>query len=325
MLKPIEPHYKPFHRQVDRLISPKMSPAILPTILGSDVHRNDLPAVEKLNINDSEPGLPADDIEQSGSSSGESQIEADLLSVGTRSKRSHYFKNIERFAATTNGTVEIPETPTREAIKRPSEDIQGSLPLSVKRKRQQSVDVHNIDVALSTPAVIDSTPPKPLSTNHTAINRRQSMKLGELHGNKRAIRYPSLMSGDEPALVGHDGPLLSKLNTSFSRVRYTLSGKYPFPQPSLSTSTSSSSIAAFVTAPLAQISEKSMTPPASSRRRVTSFDWVEHNLQAEESMEHRGFRSARAFDESIRQRKAEKKDRDTVSADLSDSIRTAYG
>ncbi|MCJ1434078.1 Meiosis-specific serine/threonine-protein kinase mek1 [Xylographa pallens] len=325
VLKPIEPHYKPFHHQFDRLLSPKQSPAILPTIPGNHVHRNELPAVETLSINDSEPGLLADDIEQSGPSSEESQTGADFLSVGTRSKRSHYFNNIERFPATTNGTIEIPETPTRETDKRPLEGIQGSLPLSVKRKRRYMVDVHNIDVILDTPAAIDSTVPQPLGTNHTAVNRRQSMKLGELHGNKRAIRYPSLMFGDELASVGHDGPLVSKLNTSFSRVRNTLSGKYPFPQPSLSTSTSFSSIAALVKAPSGQSSEKSMAPPASSRRRVTSFDWVEHNLQAEESMEYRGFRSARAFDESIRKRKAAKKDRDTVSADLSDSIRTAHG
>ena len=324
MLKPIEPHYKPFHRHMDRLISPRKSPARFSTIPRNDVNRHELPAVERLKINDSETKLLDVDIEQSGSSSEDSQI-GGSRSIGRGSKRNRYFNNIERLPAITKGKLEIPETPVRETIKRPLDGIQGPPPLSVKRKRPRMADIHNMEVGLDTSAITESTPLKSLGTNYTAVNRRQSMKSGDLHSSKRAIRYPSLVFGDERASEGHDGPLISKLHPSFSRAQNTLSGKYPFPQPSLSTLTSSSSIAAIVRAPPARSPETSMAPPPSPHRRVTSFDWAEHSLQVEESMENRGFRSARVFDESIRKRRAAKKDTDTVSADLSDSIRTAHG
>ncbi|MCJ1383417.1 hypothetical protein MMC17_006531 [Xylographa soralifera] len=325
VLKPIEPHYKPFHREVDRLISQRKNPAILPTIPRMTVDKQLLPAVETLSINDSGSRLTDETIERSGPSSDVSWAGADFLTVGSRSRTSHYFNRTRKFPTrrTTNGKIEILETDTRETNKRPLEGIQGSPSASIKKKRHYMADVDNIEVALDASAVIDLPLPQPLNTNLTFVNRRQSMKLGDLHGNRRALRYPSLMFGEEPTSAGHDGPLISKLNTSFSRDQNTLSGKYPFPQPSLSTSTSTS-IAALVRTPAARTSEKSMAAPASSRRRITSFDWEEHNLKAEESMENRGFRSARAFDESIQRRKAAKKDRDMVSADLSDSIRTAY-
>ena len=324
MLKPIEPHYKPFHRQIDRLISPRKSPSIPLTIFGNNVDQQELPAVETLSINDSKPRFLDENIERSGLSSEESPTGEHLLCISGTSTTSHYFNDTRRFRATINGKIEILETPTRETIKRPLEGFQGSSPFSVKRKRGYMADVHNIHIAFDTPTVIQSTPSQPLSTNHAAINRRQSMKLSDSYGNRRATRYPSVTFGDGLSSVGHDGPLVSKLNNSFCRAQNTLLGKYPFPQPSLSTSKSSSSIAALVKAPPAQSAEKSMAAPASSRRRVTSFDWEEHNLHAEESMENRGFRSARAFDESIRKRKAAKNNRGTLSADLSDSIRTAY-
>ncbi|MCJ1388318.1 Meiosis-specific serine/threonine-protein kinase mek1 [Xylographa bjoerkii] len=327
-LKPIEPHYKPFHRQVDRFITSVRNLGTLPTILEIAENKKQLPSLEMLSIHDSEPGLLDESNGRSGHSSEGSHTGNEFLSASSRSQTSHYFNKIQKLSTrrTINSQIEIFETPARETNKRPLENTQESPSLSAKRKRRSMADFDNMEVTLGTPAVTDSPLPQTLSTNFTLVNRRQSVKLGDLHDSKRAARFPSLVSEGELASAGHDGPLVSKLKPSFSRAQHNSSGKYPFPQPSVSTSTSSSSssITALVRAPAAQTLEERMATPASTRRPLSSFDWEEHNLKAEESMENRGFRSARGFDESIQKRKARKVNRDKVSADLSDSIRTAY-
>ncbi|MCJ1283026.1 Meiosis-specific serine/threonine-protein kinase mek1 [Xylographa opegraphella] len=322
--QPIEPHYKPFHRQLARLIAPRTSPVIIPNDSGYNADRQEFPAVETISINDndSEPRSLDDDFQHSGPSSKESRAGGEFLSVSNSSETSRYFTNMKRIPAITDSKIEISETPTRKTLKRPSKGSNRLWRPSVKRKHRCWSDIHKIDFAPDTLAV---SLPQVLSTNHTAVNGQQAMKLGDLHAHKRAVRYPSLMYGDTLPSAGYDGPLVSKLKPTPSRAQNPPSGKYPFPQPSLFTFTSSSSIAALTRAPPAQVAETSMAAPALPLRQVTSFDWDEQNLQTEESMEHRGFRSARAFDESMQKRRAAKTDRDTVSADLSDSIRTAHG
>ncbi|MCJ1400013.1 Meiosis-specific serine/threonine-protein kinase mek1 [Xylographa trunciseda] len=317
-LRPIEPHYKPIHRQLDRLVSPFRPLATLPTILEVAEDKHQLPAVGTLSIHDNKPTE-----EWSGFSQEESQTGGNFSSACSRST---YFNRTRRSPAkrTIGRVIEILETPPRMTSKRPSEDIQGSSPLSLKRKRRRMADLDAMEVTIGTPTVIDVMHPQPLSTNPTLGNRQQAVIFGDVQGGKRAVRFPSLESGDALASAGHDGPLVSKLNPSFSCARNTSFGKYPFPQPSLSTFASTPSISTLVRPSPTQVSEKVMGAPASTRRRLTSFDWEEHNLKAEESMENRGFRSARAFDESMQKRKAAKEGRDMVSADLSDSIRTAY-
>ena len=360
-----------------------------------------LPAVETLSIHDSGSGMPHESIRRSRVASDEVQTRADFLSADPISQTSHYFDGIKAYSAAgaTNGRIdyilkknkskgnfywrsgepntmidlkEIPETPTRDSVKRPLKDTQESPPLSVKRKRRSIASFDDMKGLFDTRATNYPVPSHSLSTEFTPVNRRRSIKLGDLRSSKRAVRFPSLVSENELASVGYDGPLISKQISDFSHAQDGVSGKYPFPQPSLLTSTFStgaltgplqtvssevsltarsmspprvsspnrdthigerirrrglhnaSNAAALVRAAPIEISEVSMAAHSTSGRRITSFDWEEHNLNVEESMANRGFRSARAFEESIQKRRAAKADIAQASGDLSDSIRTAH-
>ncbi|MCJ1478604.1 hypothetical protein MMC13_007285 [Lambiella insularis] len=336
--KPIEAHYYPYHRQMDRLLSPARNPVTLPTIAetpeeaarsrslssGSSSTRTKrpttrnleevarslqqiVPAVENLRIGGvARPAQTTILLETSNKANIRPQPEASLMSIDT-----------------------FPVTTPKKPLKRPSSKKQKSPPRPRKRRRADIFDIDDDEENLTSDIAEDEGSSRFFSTSFSPMNHRQSVKLGDLPGSKVKQRYPSLLSEDELSPSGYDGPLISKRDTFLNRAQQSTSSKYP--SPKFMPSTASLSRAAVLAEEMedaARATETSPLPIPTSRGITTSsYDWDEHLLKAEDRLENKGFRSARAVGESLERRRARRVlhgRKDQVSGDLSDSIRTAY-
>ncbi|MCJ1247299.1 hypothetical protein MMC30_004513 [Trapelia coarctata] len=236
----------------------------------------------------------------------------------------------------------VPETPSKSRLKKPSASIRAStVPSPIfrrtpprKRKRGSVFDFENDDEEENETQQENTVHDNAhmYSISFTPINRRQPMQLGDLEATRLNTvlppledLFPSTREGatifghHRPLGKGHDGPLKSKLSSLISSKgdsqasskRTGVDGKYPFHTTSTTMPQDSS-----LPLPAESLSLAPKTPCA--QRRPTAFDWDEHELFTEASTVNSSFRSARTLALSIERRRAEK------TADLSDSIRTAH-
>lgn len=235
---------------------------------------------------------------------------------------------------------DIPETPSKNRLKRPAVAIRPSsisslysLPiLPRKRKRGSVFDLEDDEEENETQQENTTEDDAHMySISFTPINRRQPTQLGDLEETRLNTVLPPLeellpptrevatiFGHHRPVGNGHDGPLKSKVDPqASSKVEPQLSskrprahGKYPF-HNTYATVTQESPL-------LPAQNEDSAPKTPRAQRRLTAFDWDEHELFTEASTANNSFRSARALALSVERRRAEK------AADLSDSIRTAH-
>lgn len=218
----------------------------------------------------------------------------------------------------------IPDTPSKNHLKRPSACTQASPSSLRKRKRGNVFDLGNDEEE----GEIQEEGPVPKYTHmnsisFTPINRRQSMRLGDLQETSLRNLLPPLeqllpppgavatiFGTHKPVGKNHDGPLRSKLDPNASSNTRGGDGKYPFHNNSFAVTTQDSTVL--------QAENQNIVPQPPPRRRPTAFDWDEHEVFTEASTVNSSFRSARSLALSVERRWEER------VADLSDSIRTAH-
>lgn len=224
----------------------------------------------------------------------------------------------------------VPETPSKSCLRRPSASVRPSLMSSRKRRRCSVFDFEDDDTEQeeeveSQQKDIPQDNAHMYSISFTPINRRQPIQLGDLDNTRlnsalppleelvRPTRGAATIFGHyRPVGKGHDGPLKSKLEPPVSRKRSRAIGKYLF-HNTCATTTQDSSM-------LPPIESQNLVPqtPPHPQRNPSMFDWDEHDIFTEASTANRSFRSAKSLALSVERRRAER------AADLSDSIRTAH-
>lgn len=337
--KPIESHYHPYHRKMDLLLSPARMSTLLSTIpetpeelqrsrsvsVGSSSTKSKkamtrnvresamdlqeiVPAVRNLDLSDTTRLLQTRTLlRETNKRNITSQPEDSLMEVDA-----------------------FPPSPPVKSSKRPSAGNLESPQAPRKRRRADRIDIYEDEEHLIRETPIDIESSRFFDTSFSTVNRRRSVRLGDLPGSKVKQRFPSLLSEDGLAQMGHDGPLISKKAPNSALDPQSESSKYSFPTKFIP-STASLSRAAVLIREIEDVANATnSTPPIPSLRRRTSsnFDWEESLLNAEDSLENPGFRSARSFAESMEQRRFRKtlhERRGQASGDLSDSIRTALG
>lgn len=226
---------------------------------------------------------------------------------------------------------DVPETPSKSRLRRPSVSLWASPVSSRKRRRCSVFDFEDDDKEQEEEVELQQRDiPKDnahmYSISFTPINRRQPIQLGDLENTRLNSALPPLEEFVRPTRgaatifghfrpVGkdHDGPLKSKLDPPVSRERSRANGKYPFHNTYATTTQDSSMLP-----PIASQNLVPQTPPH-PRRNSSMFNWDEHDIFMEASTANRAFRSAKSLALSVERRRAER------AADLSDSIRTAHG
>lgn len=226
---------------------------------------------------------------------------------------------------------DVPETPSKSRLRRPSASLRAA-PMSLRKRRRCGVFDFEDDEKEQEEEVELQQEDIPQDNAHmysisfTPINRRQPIQLGDLENTRLNSALPPLEELVRPTrgaatIFGHyrpvgegqDGPLKSKLDAPVSRKRSRANGKYSFHNTYATTTQGSSMLPPNVS--------QNLVPqtPSHPRRNPSMFDWDEHDIFTEASTVNRAFRSAKSLALSVERRLAER------AADLSDSIRTAHG